>query len=202
LRKVELNLAPNKSDSPAAALARMRAESLSPERRREIATIASAAAVEARKRIPERKLSEMAKKAAAVRWGKKRDRGDVAVNARPPSDTQSIAHCFDGDVQDAAAASPGEAGGAVPDGSVATLDMYTKSQLLRQQLLLQRQAQPPAQAFDRSSYRPVGPGACMIHASTQRCQRCGATVTPVHIMTRLIGGSFCERCCPACHPAS
>jgi hypothetical protein len=50
----------------------MRAESLSPERRREIATIASAAAVEARKRIPKAKRSEIAKKAAAARWAKKR----------------------------------------------------------------------------------------------------------------------------------
>jgi hypothetical protein len=183
----------------------MRAESLSPERRREIATIASAAAVEARKRIPERKLSEMAKKAAAVRWGKKRDRGGAALDARPPSDTESSAHRSEGDTQDAAAGRPpipGEDGSAVPDSTATARDMYTESQLLRQQLFLQRQAQPPAQAFDRSSYRPVGPGDCMIHPSTQRCQKCGATVTPVHIMTRLIGGSFCERCCPACHPAS
>ncbi len=40
---------------------RLRAESLSPEHRREIATIASAAAVEARTHIPKRKRSEIAK---------------------------------------------------------------------------------------------------------------------------------------------
>jgi hypothetical protein len=95
---------------------------------------------------------------------------------------------------------PGEDGGAVPDGIATAREMYTESQLLRQQLLLQQQAQPPAPAFRRRGYRPLGPGDCMIHASTQRCQRCGATVTPVHIMMRLIGGSFCERCCPARHP--
>jgi hypothetical protein len=84
LRKVEFSFVPNKSDSAAAALARMRAESLSPERRREIARNASAAAVKARKKIPKGKRSEIAKKAAAVRWEKKRDRGDVALEARPP----------------------------------------------------------------------------------------------------------------------
>jgi hypothetical protein len=49
----------------------MRAESLSPERRREIATIASAAAVEARRRIPAAKRKAIAQKAAKARWGKK-----------------------------------------------------------------------------------------------------------------------------------
>ena len=76
--------APEVAASAAAALARMRAESLSPERRREIARNASAAAVKARKKIPKGKRSEIAKKAAAVRWEKKRDRGDVALEARPP----------------------------------------------------------------------------------------------------------------------
>jgi hypothetical protein len=195
---------PNKSDSPAAALARMRAESLSPERRREIATIASAAAVEARK---------IAKK-AAERLGKKRDQTGAAPDAESPSDTQSSAHQSEGEAQNAAAGrspipnedggvGPGaaarpailsEVGGAVPDGIATARDLYTDSRRLRQE-----QAQAPA--FDRSSWRPVGPGDCMIHASTQRCQKCGATVTPVHIMMRLIAGSFCERCCPACHPA-
>ena len=50
-------------DNPAAALARMRAQSLTPERRREIAIKASQAAVEARKKIPPKKRSEIARKA-------------------------------------------------------------------------------------------------------------------------------------------
>jgi hypothetical protein len=50
----------------------MRAESLSPERRSEIARIASAAAAAARKRIPKKKRSEIARNAAAARWAKKR----------------------------------------------------------------------------------------------------------------------------------
>jgi hypothetical protein len=50
----------------------MRAKSLSPERRREIASIASAAAVEARKRIPKSQRSEIAQKAAAARWAKQK----------------------------------------------------------------------------------------------------------------------------------
>jgi hypothetical protein len=178
----------------------MRAVSLSPERRREIATTASAsaAAVKARKRIPKGKRSEIAKKAAAVRWGKKRDRGDVALDAVPPSDSQSSAHRFEGDMQDAAAGrptSPGEAGGAVPDGNAVVRDLYTESQLLRQQLVHQQLAQSASQ-----TYRPLGPGDCTLHSSVQRCQKCGAAVKPVHMMIRMIHGFFCESCCPACHP--
>jgi hypothetical protein len=179
----------------------MRAASLSPERRREIATLASAAAVEARKRIPKKKRSEMAKKAAAKRWGKKRGRPGVALDAMPPNEGQFSSDPAEGETQNmgvgGASIIPNEAGGAVPDGIATVRDVYTDSQQLRQQ-----QTQPPVPELDRSSWRPLGPGDCMIHASTQRCQKCGATVTPVHIMMRLIGGSFCEKCCPACHPAS
>jgi hypothetical protein len=60
------------SDNPAAALARMRAAALTPERRSEIAAIASQAAIEARrKKIPAKTRSEIAKKAAEARWRKK-----------------------------------------------------------------------------------------------------------------------------------
>ena len=60
-------------EKPAAVLARMRAAALSPERRSEIAAIASQAAIEARKKkIPAKKRSEIAKKAAEARWRKKK----------------------------------------------------------------------------------------------------------------------------------
>ena len=62
------------------------------------------------------------------------------------------------------------------------------------------EAQPPAPAVERRGYRPLGPGDCMLHSSAQRCQRCGATGKPVHMLIRLISGFFCEKCCPACHP--
>ena len=193
----------------------MRAESLSPERRREIAKIASAAAVKARERIPKWKRSEMAKKTAAERWGKKSNQPGAALDAPTPSDTQSFSHQSEGEAQYPAAgrspipnagggvgpgavarpAIPSEAGGSVPGGTATARDMYTESQLLRQQL-----AQPPAPVVNRGAYRPLGPGDCTLHSSPQRCAKCGATVNPVHMMIRLIHGFFCEKCCPACHP--
>jgi hypothetical protein len=45
---------------------------------------------------------------------------------------------------------------------------------------------------------PLGPGDCTPHMSLQRCQKCGATVKPVHMMLRVLSGFFCPRCCPAC----
>jgi len=58
-----------KKNEAAAALGRLRAKKLGPERVREIATLAS----HAREQVlsPERR-SEIAKKAAAARWGKKK----------------------------------------------------------------------------------------------------------------------------------
>ena len=67
-----------RSDNPAAALARMRAASLTPERRREIAKKASDAAAKARKAMPKSKRSEIARKAAEARWGRRR-RNEPAV---------------------------------------------------------------------------------------------------------------------------
>ena len=123
----------------------------------------------------------------------------AALGSMPPGDTQSFAHWSEGDAQDAAAgrpASPGEAGGAVPDGNAAALDRYTKSQLLRQellsqQLLRQQQAQ---------TYRPLGPGDCSLHWWTERCQKCGDTVKPVHMMIRLINGFFLRELLPGVPP--
>jgi hypothetical protein len=57
-----------------------------------------------------------------------------------------------------------------------------------------------APVFDRSAFRPLGAGDCMLHRLASRCKRCGATVNPGHLMIRVIDGTYCERCCPACHP--
>jgi hypothetical protein len=73
--------------------------------------------------------------------------------------------------------------------------MFTTGQPLPQQ-----PTPPIAQAFNRYAARPLGPGDCMRQAFTGRCKKCGATVKTIHIMMRLISGTFCESCCPACHP--
>lgn len=128
----------------------------------------------------------------------KEDGGGVPDDM-PPGDAQSFAHRSEGDAQDTVAARPAipsEHGGTVPDGMAALRDMYAKGQLLRQQ-----QMQALAPRFDRYAYRPLGPGDCVPHSLTQRCQKCGASVNPAHMITRVISGFFCETCCPACHPA-
>ena len=71
--------------------------------------------------------------------------------------------------------------------------MTTKDQEHRQQ------PQRLAPVLDRFAHRPLGAGDCMRNPSG-KCKKCGATVKPIHIMVRLISGTFCERCCPACHP--
>jgi len=184
-----VELVPRKSDNPAAILARMRAAALTPERRREIATLASAAPVEARKHIPKERRNEIAKKAAAARWGiaqspAPRTKGDaqdaaagtegpaipaqdagITRDAVPPSNTQSFAPRSEGGTQDASAgrsAIPGGGGGRGSDGAAASCDVYTKGQLLRQ-----HQLPPPAPTFDRSAYRPLGPGDCTLHSLTR-----------------------------------
>jgi hypothetical protein len=63
-----------KSENPAAALARMRAAKLSPERRREIAIKASKAAAEARKRIPKAKREQIARNAGLASAAARRRR--------------------------------------------------------------------------------------------------------------------------------
>jgi hypothetical protein len=114
-------------------------------------------------------------------------------------DTQSFAHRSGVSPQDTAAARriPSEDVDEVPDGAAAVRAVYAKAQQLRQQ-----QALPLASVIDQYAFRPLGSGDCMLHGLPARCKKCGATVKSVHIMTRVIAGTYCERCCPACHPAS
>jgi len=65
-----------KSENPAAALARMRAAKLSPERRREIAIKASKAAAEARKKIPKAKRAQIARNAGLASAAARRRRAE------------------------------------------------------------------------------------------------------------------------------
>jgi hypothetical protein len=153
----------------------------------------------------------------------------VTADGRPRGDTQSPAHrskakmhdttagwaaipCEEGNAQYFAHRSGGAAQGSaasqpavrVGEGGTVRHSMslgdggaraiYTNSQQLGVQ-----QPQPLAPALDRDAFRPLGPGDCMRHTSTGRCKTCGATVKPVHIMVRVIDGTYCERCCPACH---
>jgi len=95
-------------------------------------------------RPPKAKRSEIAKKAVAKRWGKKRHRSGGALDAVSRGDTQSFAHRSEGDTKDAATRRPtipSETGGASPDGIAIARDLYTESQRLRQQLLRQQLAQ-------------------------------------------------------------
>jgi hypothetical protein len=58
-----------------------------------------------------------------------------------------------------------------------------------------------ARMLDQSAFQPLGPGDCVRHFSTQPCKNCSARVNPAHMIIRLGSGFFCEKCCPACHPA-
>jgi hypothetical protein len=144
------------------------------------------------------------------------EEGGAVPDGLSPSDTQSSAHRF-GDTQETAAARPGvpnEEGGAVSQPAILSVDtravadgmptvdgaaraLYANSQRRRQQ-----QGQKPAPVPDRCAYQPLGPGDCVPHPSAQPCKNCGARVNPAHMIIRLRSGLFCERCCPACHPAA
>jgi hypothetical protein len=121
----------------------------------------------------------------------------------PPSDAQSSAHRSGCDVHVAAAGPRAldRDGGTglldVPRGDGGPRAIFTAGQQRRLQ-----PTPPIAQAFNRYAVRPLGPGDCSRHSSMQSCKECGSRVKPAHMITRLISGFFCERCCPACHPES
>ncbi len=120
----------------------------------------------------------------------------------PPCDAQSFAQRSGEGTQDLAAGQPatlGEDSAARPPDLPSGDDGPHVTSRKFQQPSVQ-QVQPIAPVFKRDAGRTLGSWDCQLHSSTQPCKKCGARAKPVHMITRLSSGLFCEKCRPACHP--
>jgi hypothetical protein len=47
--------------------------------------------------------------------------------------------------------------------------------------------------------RTLGPADCLKTRRSGKCSKCGADTVRLHVPTRLVPGTLCKGCCPACN---
>jgi hypothetical protein len=127
---------------------------------------------------------------------------DAVPDRMPRGDTQSLAHRSQRDPPDTEQpAILGGDAGTVPDakhpGDAGAHIVSTQSRELSPP-----QTQLLGSVLPRSAGRPVGSGYCMRHSILGKCSKCGVMAKPIHIRMGGMSGSFCESCCPMCHPGA